>query len=176
MKPYDNWYPEEGKKKARRNRGESRDKCCWLVELGWKHVAFIILLSLLLCMFEKSIKKVKRMKIHEQVLFWTNVQHGFCWVSQLWASLRWRGPWNDGRGKCREAGITPPPTTTSGGSDGSESACNAGDLGLIPGLGRSPGEGNGYPLQYFYLENTLDKGAWWVTVHEVTKSQTWLSD
>jgi len=43
-------------KKVRRNRGESRDKCCWLVELGWGYVAFIILLSLLLCMFEKSLK------------------------------------------------------------------------------------------------------------------------
>ena len=46
-----------------------------------------------------------------------------------------------------------------GGSDGEESACNAGDQGLIIGLGRSPGEGNGYPLQYFCLENPMDKGA-----------------
>ena len=46
-----------------------------------------------------------------------------------------------------------------GGSDGKESACNAGDQGLIIGLGRSPGEGNGYPLQYFCLENHMDKGA-----------------
>ena len=46
-----------------------------------------------------------------------------------------------------------------GGSDGKESACNAGDQGLIIGLGRSPGEGNGYPLQYFCLENPMDKGA-----------------
>ena len=57
-----------------------------------------------------------------------------------------------------------------------ESACNAGDLGLIPGLGRSPGEGNGYPLQYSRLENSTDGGAWWATVHGVTKSQTQLSD
>ena len=48
-----------------------------------------------------------------------------------------------------------------GGSDNKESACNAGDLGSIPGLGRSPGEGNGYPLQYSYLENSMDKGAGW---------------
>jgi len=46
------------------------------------------------------------------------------------------------------------------GSDGKESACNAGDLGLIPELGRSPGEGKGYPLQYSCLENSMDRGAW----------------
>ena len=63
-----------------------------------------------------------------------------------------------------------------GGSDGNESSCNVGDLGLIPGLGRSPGEGNGYPLQYSCLENPMDRGAWWATVHGVAKSQTRLSD
>ena len=62
------------------------------------------------------------------------------------------------------------------GSDGKESACNAGDLGLIPGSGRSPGEGNGYPLQYSYLENFMDRGAWWAAVYGVTKSWTRLSD
>ena len=46
---------------------------------------------------------------------------------------------------------------------------NAGDAGSIPGLGRSPGEGNGSPLQYSCLENPMDRGAWWVTVHEITK-------
>ena len=50
-----------------------------------------------------------------------------------------------------------------------ESACNAGDLCLIPGLGRSPGEGNGNPLQYSWLENPMDRGAWQVTVHGVTR-------
>ena len=55
---------------------------------------------------------------------------------------------------------------------GKESACNAGDLGSIPGLGRSSGEGNGNPLQYSCLENTMDRGAWKVTVQGVTKSQT----
>ena len=58
-----------------------------------------------------------------------------------------------------------------GGSDGKESACSAGDLGLIPGLGGSPGGGNGYSLQYSYLENPVDRGAWWATVHGVAKSQ-----
>ena len=64
----------------------------------------------------------------------------------------------------------------SGGSVGKESAYNAGELGSIPGSERSPGEGNGNPLQYACLENSMDRGAWWATVHEVTKSQTWLID
>ena len=64
----------------------------------------------------------------------------------------------------------------AGGSDGKESACNAGDPGSIPGAGRSPGEGNGYPLQCSCLEIPMDRGAWQTTVHGVEKSQTWLSD
>ena len=59
-----------------------------------------------------------------------------------------------------------------GGSDGEKSACNSGDLGSIPGSGRSPGEGNGNPLQYTRLENPMDGGARWATAHGVTKSQT----
>ena len=55
-------------------------------------------------------------------------------------------------------------------------AMNAGDRGLIPGSGRSPGERNDYPLQYSCLENPMDRGAWWATVYGVTKSQTRLSD
>ena len=58
------------------------------------------------------------------------------------------------------------------GSDGKESACNAGDPGSIPGLERSPGEGNSNSLQYSYLENPRNRGAWWATVHGVTESQT----
>ena len=58
-----------------------------------------------------------------------------------------------------------------GGSDGEKSACNAGDLGSIPGSGRSPGAGNGNPLQYTRLENPMDGGARWATAHGVTKSQ-----
>ena len=54
-----------------------------------------------------------------------------------------------------------------GGSDGKASAYNAGDLGSIPGSGRSPGEGKGYPLQYSCLENSRERGAWWATVHGV---------
>ena len=52
---------------------------------------------------------------------------------------------------------------------GKESACNAGDPGSIPGLGRSPGEGNGNPLQYSYLENPTDRGAWQATVHGIAR-------
>ena len=63
-----------------------------------------------------------------------------------------------------------------GDSDGKESACNVGHLGLIPGWGRSSAEGNGYPLQYSCLENSMDSGAWQATVHGVTKNQTQLSD
>ena len=64
----------------------------------------------------------------------------------------------------------------AGGSDGKESDCNAGDLGLIPGLGRSPGGGNDNLLQYSCLENPMVRGAWQATVHGVTKSQTRLSN
>ena len=63
-----------------------------------------------------------------------------------------------------------------GGSEVKASACNAGDLGSIPGLGRSPGEENGNPLQYSCLENPMDRGALWATVHRVVKSRTRLSD
>ena len=63
-----------------------------------------------------------------------------------------------------------------GGSDGKESACNAGDPCSIPGLGRSPGGGNGNPIQYFCLGNRTDRGAWWATVHVVANIQTQLSD
>ena len=58
-----------------------------------------------------------------------------------------------------------------GGSDGKESACNARDPDLIPGLGRSSREGNGYPLSYSRLENSMDRGTWWATVQGVAKSQ-----
>ena len=63
-----------------------------------------------------------------------------------------------------------------GGSEVKASACSEGDLGWIPGSGRSPGEGNGNPLQYSCLENPTDGGAWWATVHGVTKSRTRLSN
>ena len=76
---------------------------------------------------------------------------------------------NDFHFQCLERGF-------HGGSDGKESACSARDLGPIPGSGRFPGEGNGYSLQYSYLENSMDRGAWQATVHGVTNSRTQLSD
>ena len=63
-----------------------------------------------------------------------------------------------------------------GGSDGKESACDAGDSGSIPGSGRSPGEGNDYQLQFSCLENSTDRGTWWSTVHGVSESWTWVSN
>ena len=69
--------------------------------------------------------------------------------------------------------FTEHPTKPDFGSDGKkESACKAEDSGLIPGWQDSPGEKNGYPLQYSYLENPMDRGAWRVKVHEVAKSWT----
>ena len=61
---------------------------------------------------------------------------------------------------------------TPGGSDGKESAYNAGDWGSIPGSGRSPGEGNGNPLQYSCLEHPMERGAWWTTVHGAAELDT----
>ena len=60
----------------------------------------------------------------------------------------------------------------SGGSESKESVYSAGEQGSIPGPGRSPGEGNGNPLQYSCLENPMDRGAWWATVHKVAESDT----
>ena len=63
-----------------------------------------------------------------------------------------------------------------GGSVAKNPIANEGDMDSIPGSGRYPGEGRGYPLQYSYLENPMDRGAWWATVHSVTQSQTQLSN
>ena len=63
-----------------------------------------------------------------------------------------------------------------GGSDGIESAYNAGDPGSIPGLGRPPGEGNGCPLQYSCLENSMSRGAWQATFHEVAVRDNWVTN
>ena len=63
-----------------------------------------------------------------------------------------------------------------GDSNSKESVYKTGDLGSIPGSGKSPGEGNGNPLQYSYLENPMDRGAWWATDYRVAKSWTRLSD
>ena len=71
--------------------------------------------------------------------------------------------------QCRRPGVDPWSGGLPGGSHSKESASSAGDLGLIPGLGRSPGEGNGNPLWYSCLENPMNGGAWQATVHGVKK-------
>ena len=65
--------------------------------------------------------------------------------------------------------------SASGGSNGKEFAWAAGDQGLIPGPGKSPGEGNGNPFHYLHLENSMDSRLWWAIVHRITKSWIWLS-
>ena len=87
-------------------------------------------------------------------------------VAQSWTWLKRRS----------SSSSSDPDWSFPGGSVGKESTCNVGDtrdVGLIPGLGRSPGGGHGNSLQYSCLENPMDRGAWWVTVHRVTKSWTW---
>ena len=97
--------------------------------------------------------------------------------------LAWRIPWTEEPGGLQSTGSQRVGhnwvTSLSGfpgGSDCKASVFNAGDLGLIPGLGRCPGEGNGSLLQYSCLENPMDGGAWKATVHGVAKSWTWLND
>ena len=70
--------------------------------------------------------------------------------------------------------LTPTPVFLGfpGGSDSKETSCNAGDLGSIPGSGRSPGERNGSLLQYSGLENSVDRGTWWATVHRVGRKKS----
>ena len=77
-----------------------------------------------------------------------------------------------GEGASGALGVAPRHEGFPGSSDGEESACNAGDPGSNPGSGRSLGEGQGNLLQYSCLENPMDRGAWWVTVHGVAKSWT----
>ena len=113
----------------------------------------------------------KEMATHSSVLAWRIPGTGEPGGLPSMGSHRVRHDWSDlaaaAAGFCQGF---------PGGSDGKESACNARDLGLIPGSGRSPGEGNGYPLQYSCLGNPMDKGAWQATVHGVAKSLTQFSD
>ena len=85
--------------------------------------------------------------------------------------LAWRIPWEGslaGYSSCsRKESTRLSNCMMTTATDGKESACNAGDPGLIPGLGRTPGEVNGYPVQYSCLENSMDRGAWQATVHRV---------
>ena len=123
----------------------------------------------------------KRMTEDEMVEWHHRINgHGFGWtlgVGDRQGGLVCCSPWG-----CKELDTTGWSNWTEvnmgspGGSDGKESAYNAGDPASIPGWGRSPGKGNGIPLQYSCLENPIDGGAWWATVHEVAKCRTWLSD
>ena len=97
----------------------------------------------------------------------------------FWVGERWRfgksGGLREGMDALRHSPIPFPMHffhLAIGGSDSKESACNAGDPGSFPGSGRHPGEGDGNPLQCSCLENSMDGGAWWATVHGVAKSQT----
>ena len=98
-----------------------------------------------------------------QSMRWLRVGHDWATSLSLFTFMHWRRKWQ-------------PIPGFPGGSEDKALACNAGDPGSIPGLGRSPGEGNGNPLQYSCLENPMDRGTEWATVHGVAKSQTWLSD
>ena len=91
---------------------------------------------------------------------------------------RWLGEEEVSQSSCGVAGGTWKLTAAvhQCSSDGRESACNVGDPGLIPGLGRSPGEGKGNLLQYSCLKNSMDRGAWRTAIHGVAKSRTQLSD
>ena len=101
--------------------------------------------------------------------FWVGIIFLRCWspIKQVENWALWAPKESNGQHKSKTFGTLGFP----GGSAGKESTCNVGDLGLIPGLGRSAGEGNGYPLQYSGLENSMD-----CIVHGVTKSWTRLSD
>ena len=100
------------------------------------------------------------------------------------STLAWKIPWTEERGSLQYMGsrVVGHDWATSltrrkgfpGGSEDKESACSAEDLGSIPELGRSPGVGYGYPLKYYCLENSMDRGLFWATLHEVSKSWTWL--
>ena len=97
------------------------------------------------------------------------------------STLAWKVPWMEKPGRLQSmgsqrAGHNRVTSLSFFLSDGKETSCSAGDLGSIPGSVRSSGVGNGYPLQYSCLENSVDRGAWWATIHGVPKSWTRLSD
>ena len=127
----------------------------------------------------KNLPAIKETQI--QFLGWEDpLEKGMATHSSIFA---WRIPWTEEPGGLQPLGHKLSDMTDqltlwgfSGGTDNKESAYNVGDLGSIPGSGRSPGEENGNPLQYSCLGNSMDRGAWWVTAHGVTKSQTQLRD
>ena len=128
-----------------------------------------------------------------QSMGWLRVGHDWATSLLLFTFMHWRMKWqptpeflpgeSQGPGSlvgCRLWGRTELATTeanlAAGGSAGKESTCNVGDRSSIPGLGRSPEERNGYPLQYSGLENSMDRGAWQAAVQGIAKSWTQLSD
>ena len=98
------------------------------------------------------------------------------WVKQEYSTQPWFDSWVRKISWRRDRLSSPVFLDFHGGLDGKESACNRGDLGSIPGLGRSLGGGHGKPLQYSCLENLTNREAWWATVHGVAKSWTQLDD
>ena len=118
----------------------------------------------------KNLPAIKETQI--QFLGWEDpLEKGMATHSSIFA---WRIPWTEPGGLQplghKLSDMTDQLTLWgfSGGTDNKESAYNVGDLGSIPGSGRSPGEENGNPLQYSCLGNSMDRGAWWVTAHGVT--------
>ena len=100
--------------------------------------------------------------------------HGICILLWIYPDCSWES--TEARQDTSHWHFRELPLGFPGGSDSQESVCNVGDPGLIPGLGRSPGEGNGYPLQYSDLESHMNRRTWQATVQGVTKSWTRLSD
>ena len=100
--------------------------------------------------------------------------HGLCILLWIYPDCSWES--TEARQDTSHWHFRELPLGFPGGSDSQESVCNVGDPGLIPGLGRSPGEGSNYSLQYSCLENSKDREAWQATVHGVAKSQTQLKD
>ena len=103
------------------------------------------------------------------------------------STLAWRIPWREEPGRLQSMGsqrvrhdratlLSLSELGFPGGSDGELSACNVGDLGSVPGSGRSPGEGNGNPLQYSCLENPTDREAWWLQFRDLKRVRTQLND
>ena len=130
----------------------------------WKEINLIFFHLVLRCLLGISFLLMNwRRKWQPTPVFLPGKSHG-------WRSLVGYSPWGH-----KESDTTERLHLTSGGSDGKESACNAGDPDLIPGSGRSPEEGNGNPLQYSCLENPKDRGIWRAVGYGVTKSQTRLS-
>ena len=100
--------------------------------------------------------------------------HGICILLWIYPDCSWES--TEARQDTSHWHFRELPLGFPGGSDSQESVCNVGDPGLIPGLGRSPREGNGNPHWYSCLENPMEGGAWWATVHGVAQSRTRLSD